>query len=234
MYIAAHLALFLLLFVCLEPLDFDNGANLKHLMIFKQNKNLVSLANLASTKQIYHNFCSCSLLQFETSHFRRMKFIASSPILILYIYLKHLKHCSCSKARSGLHGLLSSPSNAPPCSMQHTLLINEEPPDWNHLSIHLSLWLTNPSLLIDCLFWVLTMRRFVNAPLHACDDWHVLGWKMTLLWSDISSTFACNDCLQNFIYVVWGQVENVAKGSPTIKKNSKKRWHCPLLATPPP
>ena len=129
MYIAAHLASSLLLFVCLEPLDFDNGANLKHLMIFKQNKNLVSLANLASTKQIYHNFCSCGLLQFETSYFRRMKFIALSPILILYIYLKHLKHCSCSKARSGLHGLLSSPSNAPPCSMQHTLLINEEPPD---------------------------------------------------------------------------------------------------------
>ena len=34
--------------------------------------------------------------------------------------------CSCSEARSGLHGLLSSPSDASPGSMQHTLLINEQ------------------------------------------------------------------------------------------------------------
>ena len=55
------------------------------------------------------------------------------PFLIFHFDLIYLSEtsecchlCSCSEARSGLHGFLSPTSDASPSSMQHALLINEE------------------------------------------------------------------------------------------------------------
>ena len=117
--------------MCLEPSDNEILNIWKSLRFLSFIYNFFLERTLPNTNVITFFW---HFLQFVTCFFRRSSFMGPClPFLIFHFDLIYLSEtsecchlCSCSEARSGLHGIMSPTSDASPCSMQHALLINEE------------------------------------------------------------------------------------------------------------